>query len=188
MELSETDKYRIAFGELVEKFSRLESMIDRLLSSFIGGKVGHIIVCELSIRQKIDLLMSLYRFEMSQIKDVPPKIIDKQIYLFDLLLRKIKTACDARNTIIHSYWFGGGYRIKATAKYKSGYEIEEENVPLEKITKLSENTNVYGAMLSNIQANGLFAIQEQSSFYPYIKPDTTPKSKSRTKRQKKQTR
>jgi len=98
-------------------------------------RLGQIVTAELSFRQKIDLLSSIYRDKL----DKPAELAQ-----LDEVLARVAEAEQKRNTIVHSVWTeyavdGTPARIKATAKRKSkGLKMKIESVSVKDLEDIAE--------------------------------------------------
>jgi len=98
-------------------------------------RLGQIVTAELSFRQKIDLLSSIYRDKL----DKPNELAE-----LNEVLARVAEAEQKRNTIVHSVWTayavdGTPARIKATAKRKSkGLKMKIESVSVKDLEYIAK--------------------------------------------------
>ena len=90
-----------------------------------GKRLGQIVTAELSFRQKMDLLSSIYRDKLDN---------STELAELDRVLARIAQAEQKRNIVVHSVWTAYAVdatvaRIKATAKRRSkGLKLEIEKM------------------------------------------------------------
>ncbi|MDD5700487.1 MAG: hypothetical protein PHU23_00430 [Dehalococcoidales bacterium] len=90
-----------------------------------GTRLGQIITSELSFRQKIDLLSTIYRIKFNS----PTELVE-----IDTILARTAQAEQKRNAVVHSFWTASTSlssvdRIKITAKRKDkGLKLVIENL------------------------------------------------------------
>ena len=90
-----------------------------------GKRLGQIITAELSFRQKIDLLSSIYRDKRDN---------SSELAELDRVLKRAVQAEQKRNTVVHSVWTAYAVnetpgRIKTIAKRRSkGLKLEIESI------------------------------------------------------------
>ncbi len=88
-------------------------------------RLGQIVTAELSFRQKMDLLSSIYRDKQNN---------STELAELDQVLARVAQAEQKRNIVVHSVWAAYAVnetvaRIKATAKRRSkGLKLEIENM------------------------------------------------------------
>ena len=93
-----------------------------------GKRLGQIVTAELSFRQKIDLLSSIYRDKLNN---------STELAELDRVLAQAAQAEQKRNIVVHSVWTAYAVketvaRIKATAKRRSkGLKLEIKNMSVE---------------------------------------------------------
>ena len=132
-----------ALGKLEVEFSKLEFWLTMYLETLINdnSEIAEIVTAELSIRAKIDLLMSLYRYHE---KD-ENKVLELQRFL-----ARVSKTNKQRNYLIHSTWELSKVsviRIKKTAKFETGLRKERDRInvlrdienTIARITKDSED-------------------------------------------------
>jgi hypothetical protein len=119
-------------------FQQLEELVRCLISQLISDDVqlGTIVTAELSFRNKLGLLYSLYLYRASVSK--PPET-------FKALLGKLYRAEERRNTIFHSNWIKGPAcgmltRYKYTAKSGKGFVHHTEGFFPERIEAVVTET------------------------------------------------
>jgi hypothetical protein len=110
-----------AIGRICMASQQLEEVVSCLISLLIGddAQLGTIVTAELSFRNKLGLLCSLYLYRAGT-----PKIPKG----FKTLLGNLNRAAERRNTIIHSSWIkapvcGMLTRYKHTAKSGKGFVL-----------------------------------------------------------------
>lgn len=93
-----------------------------------GKRLGQIVTAELSFRQKINLLSSIYRDKLNN---------STELAELDRVLAQAAQAEQKRNIVVHSVWTAYAAketvaRIKATAKRRSkGLKLEIKNMSVE---------------------------------------------------------
>jgi hypothetical protein len=124
-----------AIGRICMAFQQLEESVSGHIARLISRDLhlGTIITAELSFRNKVGLLCSvyLYRAELS----APPEILKT-------LLARLHSAEERRNTIMHSYWIkspvcGALTRYKYTAKSGKGFVHQIEDFEPEHIDAIA---------------------------------------------------
>jgi len=137
-----------AIGRISMAFQQLEELVSCLVSQLISDDVqlGTIVTAELSFRNKLGLLSSLYLYRAGATK--PPEALKA-------LLATVHRAEEHRNTFLHSYWVkspvcGVLTRYKYTAKSGKGFvhqteDLEPENVEaiVTEINGASDNLVAY---------------------------------------------
>ncbi len=126
----------IAIGNLAVEFSKLEFHLTFFIENLISSQkmnVSETITAELSVRAKIDLLMSLFR-QWEHEKKVVAEL--------ESILARVSKVSTARNTIIHSHYMFTEktvHRFKKSAKFEKGFHVEmERNFSVEKINIVTE--------------------------------------------------
>lgn len=86
-----------AIGRICMAFQRLEELVSNEIGRLISddGQLGTVITAELSFRNRVGLLCSLYLYRL-QLTERPEAL--------KTLLAKLQRAEERRNTILHSYW------------------------------------------------------------------------------------
>lgn len=110
------------------------------LEKMPGKRLGQIVTAELSFRQKINLLSSIYKDKITN---------SNELAELDLVLKRAAQAEEKRNTLVHSVWTtyvdtetDTVARIKAVAKRK-GLKVEIKSVSLKDLESVADNiTNV----------------------------------------------
>jgi hypothetical protein len=127
-----------AIGRICMAFQQLEELVSCLISQLISDDVqlGTIVTAELSFRNKLGLLYSLYLYRAGVSK--PPET-------FKTLLGKLYRAEERRNTIFHSNWIkapvcGMLTRYKYTAKSGKGFAHHTEDFVPERIEAIVTET------------------------------------------------
>lgn len=144
-------------GKITVHATLLEDKIAQFISAIVGIKdrKGLIITSELSIKQRINILYSLYQ---EQYEDDVVKCKKMRE-----ILGRIDQASNERNNVVHAIWGAGenGYvtKIKSTSKTKQGFNIRFEpfsenelNVILDKIN--SVYVEIICLYLEYMQENG----------------------------------
>ena len=100
-----------------------------------GMRLGQIVTAELSFRQKIDLLSSIYR-------DKPNN--STKLAELDRVLARVAQAEQKRNIVVHSVWTAHEVKatvatIKSTAKRRSkGLKLEIKNMSVEDLEDVAK--------------------------------------------------
>jgi hypothetical protein len=127
------DRFLKALGEMNVEFAGLENIISRFimwLANPLELEIGEIIVCELSIKAKLALLLSLYRHR------IPDKNRIKEL---EKVLENIRKVNKRRNDNTHSSWNVMGeeaLRHKQTAKYENGFKSEMKLIHIKEINDI----------------------------------------------------
>jgi hypothetical protein len=132
------DEIHRLIGRVSSNFNGLEKYIQTLITQLIGAgqQLGEIITSELSFRNLISLLFSLYKF-----KKTDKKYIDKM----DKICKKANELEQKRNQVIHSTWAFNiksekeVLRVKTTSKYKKGLNYVFENKNINELHILSDD-------------------------------------------------
>jgi hypothetical protein len=125
-----------AIGQITVNFALLENTISSFVGMLISSdqRVGQIITAELSFRNLVGLLSSLYKHFVNE---------SEKIEELDALLTTALTIEEKRNIVTHSLW-GAGYthetitRIKMTAKKAKGLRHQYEQMSAEDLSKIAE--------------------------------------------------
>lgn len=116
-----------AVGILAINFSRLEDTVRNIVLLLSGAEptVGHILVAELSFRQKLDVMSSLIWHRLpSLIGEAESPAIEEQLRELVFVCRRAE---ELRNTYLHSSYVIGR-RAKLSAKAKHGLRVQKEDV------------------------------------------------------------
>jgi hypothetical protein len=129
-----------AIGRICMAFQELEEIVSCLIGRLISddNQLGAIITAELSFRNKLGLLSSLYLYRAATPK--PSKA-------FKTLLARLHRAEERRNTILHSYWVksrvcGMLIRYKYTAKSAKGFVPSIQELEPERIEAIAVETRL----------------------------------------------
>ena len=124
-----------AIGRICMAFQRLEELLSDQIGRLISNdaQLGTIITAELSFRNRVSLLCSLYLYRL-HLTERPENL--------KALLAKLHQAEDRRNTILHSYWVkspecGKLTRYKYTAKSGKGFVHHTEDLQPEHIEAIA---------------------------------------------------
>ena len=129
------DESLAPLGKVVANFAVLESNLDFGIWLLLVGnssaeqRTGQIVTAELSVKDKIALLSSLYQHRFpaktpfNELKD---------------LRKKLGEANKIRNSLVHSVWLAGGVRSATTAKEKHGIKFEFEEMDAQKIEGIAD--------------------------------------------------
>jgi len=127
-----------AIGRICIAFQELEELVSCLIGLLISddNQLGTIVTAELSFRNKLGLLYSLYLYRAAV--STPPDT-------FKGLLGKLQRAEERRNTILHSNWIkapgcGRLTRHKYTAKSGKGFVHHTEDFVPERIEAIVTET------------------------------------------------
>lgn len=122
-------------GKVVANFNILEVLLDFTIWLLLFGnsskeqKTGQIVTAELSFKEKIALLSSLYQHRF------PDK---KPFETLNNMRKKLGKANSKRNCLLHSAYLPSGRRVATRAKEKAGLIFESENMSVEKIEKTAD--------------------------------------------------
>ena len=142
--LHDKDEILKALGTLSVNYSDIEAWLTIFIEGLINTedrKIPEIVTAELSIRSKIELLMSLFRNAEKN---------DKKIADLEALLSKIKRVNTRRNILVHSTWHVDEFeaqRWKNTAKFEIGFDREKKDVSLRDIEIVIEDIIKYSREL-----------------------------------------
>ena len=123
-------------GKTVANFAVLESNLDFGIWLLLVGnssaeqRTGQIVTAELSVKDKIALLSSLYQHRF------PAKAPFNDL---KNLRKKLGEANKIRNILVHSVWLAGGVRSATTAKEKHGIKFEFEEMDAKKIEGIADS-------------------------------------------------
>jgi hypothetical protein len=139
-----------SIGRICMGFQRLEEIASSLISLLVGedAHLGTIITAELSFRNKLGLLSSLYLFRAG---------VSKSPDAFKALLARLHRAEEHRNTILHSYWVkspvcGALTRYKFTAKSGKGFVHQAEDLePSDIEAVVTETSEAADDLLSHFE-------------------------------------
>lgn len=127
-----------AIGRICMAFQELEELVSCLIGQLISedSQLGTIVTAELSFRNKLGLLCSLYLYRAGI--SLPPEA-------FKTLLGRLHRAEEGRNTIFHSNWIkapvcGMLTRYKYTAKSGKGFVHHTEDFEPEHIEAIVTET------------------------------------------------
>ena len=130
-------------GKMSADYSALEEYLRLAVQALIAEDkvLGKILTAELSFRQLVALLSSLYKYRESNVTR-----IDKLHNILD----EINRLSERRNRMVHSMWDHVGstkeiFRVKTTSKYKDGLKVKIENVNPAEVNQLA-NEIVYSTI------------------------------------------
>lgn len=125
-----------AIGQITVNFALLESEISFFVWTWVSKdqRLGQIITAELSFRNLVSLLSSIFRHTVSE--------ADKITELEELLGKALMVE-EKRNVITHSVWAAGNTpetitRIKTTAKKSKGLRHQFEQMSVDDLNKIAE--------------------------------------------------
>lgn len=129
--VGDSDEFHDSLGRMVISFSYLEDVLSETIIKLIKTEhaVGVIITSELSFKNKLNLLASLFTFYNKTHRF--NSFFENQEETFAELLKACFNSEDFRNQIFHSsFEFGYGeiHRKKTTAKAKKGIKVTREKV------------------------------------------------------------
>lgn len=128
-------EYFIALGRLVVAFSDLENEIKAFANYMINTQddTGQILTSDMPSKPLLHKLISLYRHHEND----PGKI-----EAFELLAKRIEKLTQARNDMIHGFWFtlplmddDPPIRVIGKARFK-GFHVEQRHIPISEISIL----------------------------------------------------
>ena len=137
MDSSGQDQLFRAIGRISAYSNGLELYISALIWCLIGAgqQVGEIVTSELSFRNLLALLSSLYRFRKTKQEDIEK---------LDSLLKRASALEEQRNQVVHSTWAinmsdpNSLSRYKVTAKQKSGLKHTVEEKTIEELNHIAD--------------------------------------------------
>jgi hypothetical protein len=126
-QIGDPNEFDAGMGRIALGFSDLEDMIRNVIVLLLAcdAKVGSIVAAELSFRQKIDLMASLFRHRLPTF--VPMEQQQEVEAEFDEIVHMCRRAEELRNSYLHSSYSGRG-RVKITAKARHGLQVNIEPV------------------------------------------------------------
>ena len=138
-----SDDHLKVIGTIVANFSVLDEVISSWIALLIDtdSDTSDIVTAELSFAGKVALLSSLHRHRIEE-RSYPSKRISLELEEMTELVKKISTAEEKRNTILHSFWVsdekpGTAKRYKTTAKRKTGLRFHSELVTVESLSEVA---------------------------------------------------
>jgi len=131
------DELHRRIGQISSYFNGLEKYIKMLIFKLIGPdiRIGEIVTSELSFRNLISLLFSLYKYRKSDPNDIAK---------MNEICKRANNLETKRNQVIHSIWAVNPnteeklLRIKVTAKYKHGLKHTFEKTNIIELQKLND--------------------------------------------------
>ena len=131
------NEVNMLIGKVSSYFNGLEKYIQTLIIQLIGQdiRIGEIVTAELSFRNLISLLFSLYKYRKSNQHDINH---------MEKICKKALDLESKRNKVIHSIWAVNDkieddiLRIKVTAKYKHGLKHTYERTDTSELHKISQ--------------------------------------------------
>lgn len=125
--VGQPDEFDAAMGRIALGFSYLEDTTRNVIVLLSGAhpEIGHIMVAELSFRQKLDVLGSMVRQRVHS-SFAASNDPGGEDYV-DELLSLCHRAEELRNAYLHSS-YEGGERAKLSAKARHGLRIQREHV------------------------------------------------------------
>jgi hypothetical protein len=125
-----------AIGQITVNFANLEGAISFFVWELISNdqRFGQIITAELSFRNLVGLLSSIYKYRANN---------QGQIIKLEELLNRALHVEEQRNLIIHSQWAAGSKpetitRLKTTAKKSKGLTHQFEQLKIEDLDKIAD--------------------------------------------------
>lgn len=137
------DEHLKHIGDITVSFALLESQIKTLIGSLIAEhqRIGQIITAQLSFKNLLDLVISLYLERHGE---------DDDYLKLKLLMNKAGNIEEngegvSRNKIIHSIWAAGRdkdhiTRIKTTARQKNGLKFQFEELSAQELAAFAKET------------------------------------------------
>jgi len=142
-------KFLEAVGRVTVEFAKLEAELSGFIVVLLDKpdtEFGPIVTSELSFKQLVQLLMSLYQHANSK---------EDQIVELKAILTKCSSLEIQRNTIIHSEWtsaemWNWARRRKVTSKFKKGLHKEDERVGIDELKNLAEDIHSVMIIISKL--------------------------------------
>lgn len=130
------EQFDASLGNIVEGFSFLERTLSNVIILLLGvtNEIGDIITAELSYRNKLNLLSSLFQHKLTEYKKVHSDVETQ----FKELLSLCNKAEGLRNQIIHSNYVANQFRIKITAKAKKGLVKNIEKITPDRLLDIAD--------------------------------------------------
>ena len=131
------EQFDASLGKIIEGFSFLERTLSNVIILLLGvtNEIGDIITAELSYKNKLNLLSSLFQYKLTEYKKAHSDVETQ----FKELLSLCNKAEGLRNQIIHSNYVANQFRVKITAKAKKGTIAK-----IRKMTVLILYAHLYG--------------------------------------------
>jgi len=136
IEIPLTNEHLRAIGNITVMFIVLEDTISFHIWALIGNdqQLGRTITAELSFKQKVALLSSLFRHRASS---------SEELKELKQLLSQVMQAEEKRNAVIHSGWIGGNAqgiitRVKDTAKISLGLKFHSQEMRVKDLDKIAD--------------------------------------------------
>ena len=154
--MSISDDHCLAIGRITVTFAELESWLSSfiwaLIVPFSEQHVGQMVTAEMSFRQKLDLLVSLFLYRCKN----PQKCAELKV-----LVARLSDLEQQRNTVQHSLWIrqtdnpAEATRLKITAKRKHGLSHAKEVKTSQPLEALASDLNVAASDLSSFMVSFL---------------------------------
>ncbi len=135
LELPVSDEHLKSIGRITVNFALLEEILSLCIRALIKSEqqVGHILTAELSLKQKVALFSSLYKYRVHNTEE-PPEL--------KKLLSRVAQAEEKRNTTIHALWSTGSTkemvtRVKITAKRSSGLKFHFREMSVQDLDEIA---------------------------------------------------
>ncbi len=133
-----TDEIDAALGRVVEAFSFLEESLRNVSAILldVDPDIGEIVTAEMSFKGLLNLLASLFKYKNArgdfcvESEDISER--------FRQLLKLCFKAEEERNKIIHSSYVARRYRVKTTAKARSGLKTTIEELDSNRMLDVSD--------------------------------------------------
>lgn len=149
-------EFNDAMGRVTLAFSFLEEMLSVLAALFLGQdwKVVQVITAEMSFKQKVNLVSSLYKLKYADFVLEPDHDVAKEV------LSELITLCfgaeQLRNQIVHSSYVGTT-RVKTTAKSKRGLSHVVESLDANKVLDVADHIVSVGMGVQEFPLYTVFA-------------------------------
>lgn len=142
--IGDPEEFDAALGKVVESFSFLEQSLCNLIALFLGVRndLGEIVTAELSFKGLINMVSSLFKYK----NDRGDFVVEGEdcAARFKELMSLCFVAEQRRNEIIHSSYVSRRFRVKKTAKAKSGLKTTVEPIDSSKLLDISDFIGTVG--------------------------------------------
>lgn len=153
--IGDPEEIDAAIGRVIESFSFLEESLANIITILldVDNEVGEIVTSELSFKGLLNLFSSLFKYKYDRgdfvVEDEDPEERLKE------LLKLCYRAEEERNKIVHSSYVARRYRVKKTAKARSGLKTIIENLDASRMLDISDFIGTVGMHVQEFPVLGL---------------------------------
>lgn len=139
-----------AIGRVIESFSFLEESLENVITMLldVDNEIGEIVTAELSFKGLLNLFSSLFKHKHDR-GDFVVEGEDPE-ERFRELLKLCYRAEEERNRIVHSSYVARRYRVKKTAKARSGLRTTVENLDASRMLDISDFIGSVGVYVQEL--------------------------------------